>query len=168
MVGNESTLRRYYDIYTLGLGIDPLITAYFTDPTKRIEAQKELQEIANSGNPFAMYMWGKIWGEEKAPIFGKLKPTATRNAQTIKLWTAAALAGNAYAMAGLALKHRDAGHMPTAVQWWKKALEHAEFPEAAYNIGVAYGLNELPGSDLVPINYEEAAKYYAMVADMEL
>jgi hypothetical protein len=109
-----------------------------------------------------------VWNDPNIPMYGKPQSEKARHSEVCRLWTESALAGNAYAMAGLALMHRDSAHMPTAVHWRKRALERAEFPEAAYDLGVAYGLNETEGSEAVPVNYEEAAMYYAKVVDMDL
>ena len=62
----------------------------------------------------------------------------------LKLWTSSALKGNGLAMAGLAQEHRDLGCQATANTWWEKALTVVELPEAAYNLGVSYALQEYP------------------------
>ncbi|CAB9517575.1 expressed unknown protein [Seminavis robusta] len=149
LVGDELELETLYLLYHQSLGIGESIF-YHVSPAEQAETQRKLKESASKGDSFAMYLLGKIWKELKVPMFGKQKSAKSRHSEACKLWTASALAGNAYAMTGLALLHRDAGHMPTAVHWWQRALEHAEFPEAAYDLGVAYGLNETVGADAVP------------------
>lgn len=165
---DESKLQEMYRLYELSVGVDRTRPARRANVSEAIESQKELRKVANSGDIFAMYLFGKILKDVQMPLIGKQQSHAARKAEAVRLWTASSLAGNAYAMAALARTHRDAGHLPTAVHWWRRALKHAEFPEAAYDLGVSYGLNEHEGSDEVPINYDQAAMYYAMVVDMDL
>jgi hypothetical protein len=74
-----------------------------------------------------------------------------------KHWSVAALQGNALAMAGLALMHRDAGCTSTAIHWWERTLQLVALPEAACDIGVMHGKE---GHD-TPINYMRASSFYS-------
>jgi len=127
---------------------------YYT-PSQRSVFLKQLKERSDAKNPMAMYLYGKILVEPK--ISGPNKKP-----QSLKLWHAAAAAGNAFAMAALALVHRDDGSIFTAIQWWKNALRQCFMPESSYNIGVFYGHGD---ESICPLDYTEAAHFYAHTVD---
>ena len=90
-------------------------------------AQGSLKEYADAQNPMAQYLLGKL-------IRDRCSGALQARTKTKTYRTAFALAGNAYAMVGLALEHEDAGYISTALWWWKEAMLQAHLPEAPFNI----------------------------------
>ena len=173
MAGSKKKLISLFDYFRAGTTEErPIMILIDSDSQcqclSQLQAQKRLKEtVKTDDNPMAQYLLGKLFCEKDLVVLNKCIPQQKEN-ESIKLLTASALAGNAFAMAKLALKHRDFGHLPTACRWWERALEHAELPEAAYNLAVSYGLNESAEADAVPIIYSRAAVFYSKCIDMDL
>jgi hypothetical protein len=138
----------------------PMMQPYIS-AAKVIQHQKKLKEKSDAGDPMAQYLWGKCLKCDNVVVLGK---TGAQFNAALKVWTLSARSGNAYAMAGLGLMHRDALEQPTAIHWWNRALALTAMPEAAYNIGVSFGL----GQNGTPIDYSRAAIYYSRVVDIDL
>jgi hypothetical protein len=162
--GGEEGYDEINDLYTIGLTEDwdtyktRLLLGGPDGPKLNLtarEAQQRLLEMAkDDGSSMAQYMIGKIYRDEAVSVFGKF---GSNEKATIKYWSAAALQGNALAMAGLGLLHRDDGCTSTAIHWWERALSAVAMPEAAYNIGVMYGKEGVDSA----INYRQAAHHYS-------
>ena len=150
----------------LGVLIDHYVRAVGASlgmPAARVRsAQLALKEQAEAGQPNALYLYGKILHDARVVVLGQ-RPTQ-QTAAAKKLWAAAAKAGHAYACALLGKVRNEEGATAEALGWWRKAIEIAALPEAAYNLGVAYGL----GHNGTPVHYTKAATYYAHAADIDL
>ena len=157
----KTNLIKLLDYYQLSMKTDKFdVTRSLIDSRNKYislsEAEKFIHGEAKKGNSMAQYIWGKMLGD---PCFTCLGKEGVQKNMMIKFWTSSALAGNAMAQMGLAKVNHDAGYLPVAIHWYKRALSSAALPEAAYNLGVAYGKEEYPEAG-VPIQYKQAAKYY--------
>jgi hypothetical protein len=157
--GTASILRDAVTLFLHAIGVD--LTAISGKEKEQMKGRELLKKLSNEGLPIAQYLWGKVLLADH--VFGE--PGSPIKDAALKVWTEAARGGNALAMAGLGLMHRDAGAPLTAVHWWNKALQVAAIPEAAYNIGVEFGGKERRGH---PIDFRKAAMYYAHAADLSL
>ena len=166
MAGSKEHLNEMQNLYETAVGVQVVLNPTSTAARRsQTQAQETLKSKADKGNAMAQYHFGKLLRDANVVVLGK---SGVQRKQLHKLWTSSALAGNAFAMAGLALEHRDCASLPTACVWWERALEHVDLPEAAYNLGVAYALNDTVGSEAIPVNYGKAAEYYAKTVDMDL
>lgn len=165
MAGTKDDLVQVQELYDIAVGVEAILNPSAGALRAQTQAQMTLKKKADEGNPMAQYMFGKLLRDSNIVVLGK--PGVQRK-KLHKLWTSSALSGCAFAMAGLALEHRDCGSLPTACIWWERALEVVDLPEAAYNLGVAYALNDTEDSDAIPINYEKAATNYAKTVDMDI
>ena len=123
-------------------------------------AQGSLKEYADAQHPMAQYLLGKLIRDSDVPGLYK------HGTKTKIYRTAFALAGNAYAMVGLALEHEDAGYISTLLWWWKEAILQAHLPEASFNIvrlqshTPEASLSVGSGEGTCVFDFKEAAKWF--------
>ena len=143
-------------------------------------AQQRLRSVAESGNCTGQYLWGKLVHTSSSDTKndgvdllispftesfdgcwrlnnGDVKvSSAARDKAGLHYITSAARGGHAYAMTHLGKLCNDFDNTAEAIGWWDKALAIAAVPEAAYNIGVCFGL----GHNGTKQNVDTAIRYY--------
>ncbi|KAL7534260.1 hypothetical protein ACHAWF_004781 [Thalassiosira exigua] len=151
--GDKETLIKLLDYHQIFFTKKDLVDPQHSKAVTLIEADRYLLENANGGNSMAQYLVGKMYGNPTIP-FGK--PLARRK--------------NELPQIGLGSLHIDDGNLPTAIHWFKRALDLVAVPEAAHSLGRAYAgesnAHILNTESQVPVQYEVAAKYFARAAEI--
>jgi tetratricopeptide (TPR) repeat protein len=128
------------------------LTAVDSSQTRARGALKKLRRRADQAkDPIAQYMCGKLLRDLDDGL-----PWAPDLRAANRYWAQAARAGFAYAESGLANVANDENNTGAAIEGWGRALATAALPEAAYHIGVCYGL----GHNGTPVDLERAARFY--------
>jgi len=122
---------------------------------------RALQQLdATAVRPLAQYLFGKILRDPNVTVLGR---RAEDVEGALRYWRESADAGCALAMVGVGNMLNTQGRPIEALEWWERALDTAQVPEAAYNLGVAYGLGQ--GVD---VDLKRAEAYYKQAASMRL
>jgi len=109
--------------------------------------------------PFVQFLVGQLLIDPG--VMAKLRRGCDR-AGALRYWREAASKGLALAMVGVGSLIRDSDPAGAMMQW-QLALRTAASPEAAYNLGVCYGLGHG-----VKVDLAEAARFYEHAASIDM
>eukprot|EP01052_Picozoa_sp_SAG31_P009844 SAG31_NODE_526_length_14475_cov_5.135197_14_plen_1106_part_00 len=132
--------------------------------------QLRLRAGASGGLALFQYLWARICDDTELDLMCEPSlddPHLSRAEAATYYFTQAAEAGHAYAMCKLgsmASDRQDPRSSEEAKSWWRKALATAAVPEAAYNLGMCYGLGE---NDTL-LDLDIAYAYYSGAARIDL